>query len=408
MTETLTLLSGSENTIMPTGYAIVMKNLLPRLNELGWDCYHMGWQHQGMPQPYSDSKGRTYTELHAGLLPYAHPEFPENGPMYIKQYKPDVLFSLIDFWYTFGMSKHARDNNLPYVCYFPVDGEPFNLNWLDELKRCHTPLGMSYYGKQVIMDTVEKYAIGGWKRHFKMDVLYHGIDHTIFHPFTDQKKVDLKAELFKAITNPPDYFIVGVVGKNMQRKQHTKAIEAFAKFAKDKKDVLLLFKVGDPENRSGLGSDMYELIVRLGIDKKVTFLDEANNIVQGISTERMSALYNIMDVYLSATSGEGFGIPTLEAMACGTPSIITDYTTSKELIKDSGWLIPIKDTWMGQWNIKRGMVDTDLMAMALQEAYDDRKKVRKLGQKAHRYSLEFGWDKIAKQLDRILKSSING
>jgi glycosyltransferase involved in cell wall biosynthesis len=40
-----------------------------------------------------------------------------------------------------------------------------------------------------------------------------------------------------------------------------------------------------------------------------------------------------MDVFVLPTAGEGFGIPTLEAMSCGVPICVTNYTTSYELIK---------------------------------------------------------------------------
>jgi len=67
----------------------------------------------------------------------------------------------------------------------------------------------------------------------------------------------------------------------------------------------------------------------------------------------------LFDVYVNGTSGEGFGIPTIESMATGTPVIITDYTTGPEIIKDTGWIIPCNDYVVGEWNIKRGLIDID-------------------------------------------------
>ena len=46
----------------------------------------------------------------------------------------------------------------------------------------------------------------------------------------------------------------------------------------------------------------------------------------------MANLYNCMDVFVLPTAGEGFGIPTVEAMACGVPICVTNYTTGYELI----------------------------------------------------------------------------
>ncbi|MBM4042177.1 MAG: glycosyltransferase [Planctomycetes bacterium] len=57
----------------------------------------------------------------------------------------------------------------------------------------------------------------------------------------------------------------------------------------------------------------------------------------------LAELDNLADLRVSATAGEGFGVITAEAMACGTPSLITDYATSPELllgIADSRSQIP--------------------------------------------------------------------
>ena len=54
---------------------------------------------------------------------------------------------------------------------------------------------------------------------------------------------------------------------------------------------------------------------------------------QAVSEKDMAQLYNCMDVFVLPTAGEGFGIPTLEAMSCGVPICATNYTTSWELIK---------------------------------------------------------------------------
>ena len=54
---------------------------------------------------------------------------------------------------------------------------------------------------------------------------------------------------------------------------------------------------------------------------------------QAATEEEMAHLYNCMDVFVLPTGGEGFGIPTLEAMSCGVPICVTNYTTAHELIK---------------------------------------------------------------------------
>lgn len=405
MVETLQLLTGSESVLMPTGYAIVMRNIIPRLVKRGWDIYHMAWQHMGMPQQYGDEDGNQYVQVASGSTSMLHPDFPANMPRYIKEYKVDVAFTLIDFWFTDTMIKYTNQAGLPYINYFPVDGEPFNLGWLEYVKRCHTIMAMSKYGKRVITDCVRDFGRGGWKKHFELDYIYHGIDQKVFAPLKKDLHDSNREKMFK--TNP-DMFTIGVVGKNCFRKQHPRVIEAFAKFAKGKDDVILLMKVGDPANKTQQGNDLYEYVRQMGLDKgQVLFLDKTDDLVGGIDVTQLAAFYDLFDVYASSTSGEGFGIPTVEAMACGTPCIMTDYTTSKELVKGHGWLVPCNDYIVGEWNIKRGLADIDLMAAAFQDAYDHPAKVRKLGKKAHRFSKKFSWDSIADQFDVALRKAVD-
>jgi len=58
-----------------------------------------------------------------------------------------------------------------------------------------------------------------------------------------------------------------------------------------------------------------------------------------VSDGQMATIYSALDVHLLASSGEGFGIPIIEAQACGCPVIVGDWTSMPELCF-SGWKIP--------------------------------------------------------------------
>jgi glycosyltransferase involved in cell wall biosynthesis len=51
-----------------------------------------------------------------------------------------------------------------------------------------------------------------------------------------------------------------------------------------------------------------------------------------------------MDVFLGVSMGEGFGIPTIEAQACGTRVIVSDFAASPELVGE-GWLVEGQPFW---------------------------------------------------------------
>ena len=64
--------------------------------------------------------------------------------------------------------------------------------------------------------------------------------------------------------------------------------------------------------------------------------------VLGYPDTAMCTLYNCFDVHLLVSMGEGFGMPQLEAQACGVPVICGDWTTMPELCF-SGWKVDRKD-----------------------------------------------------------------
>jgi glycosyltransferase involved in cell wall biosynthesis len=60
--------------------------------------------------------------------------------------------------------------------------------------------------------------------------------------------------------------------------------------------------------------------------------------------EFMSAIYNAFDVLLNPSMGEGFGVPIVEAQACGVPVIVSDHSAMSELV-GPGWLVEGDPWW---------------------------------------------------------------
>jgi len=142
----------------------------------------------------------------------------------------------------------------------------------------------------------------------------------------------------------------------------------------------------------------------------------------GVTEEKMVEIYNLMDVFVLPTAGEGFGIPTVEAMACGKPVIITNYTTGYELVKadspedaiplwpqgngplngrdhleDEDWsnrgcVVPYKDMW---WDTpqraapQRAIVSEVAMGEAISTYYNNRPMVLEHGKNARKYAVDY-------------------
>jgi glycosyltransferase involved in cell wall biosynthesis len=125
------------------------------------------------------------------------------------------------------------------------------------------------------------------------------------------------------------------------RKAWGENILAFAAFAKSRPDALLYLHT-DMANPSGI--DLRTLVKACGISTdQVTFADQYD-LRMGVSDAVMAAIYTRADVLLSATAGEGFGLPVLEAQACGTPVIVSNFSAQPELVGD-GWVVDVQPQW---------------------------------------------------------------
>jgi glycosyltransferase involved in cell wall biosynthesis len=81
----------------------------------------------------------------------------------------------------------------------------------------------------------------------------------------------------------------------------------------------------------------------------------------------MAKIYSAMDVLLNPAMGEGFGITVLEAQACGTPAIVTEFSAMKEVCA-AGWHVKWDPYWTGQ-NSWMATPDVDDIVSALEECY---------------------------------------
>jgi glycosyltransferase involved in cell wall biosynthesis len=94
----------------------------------------------------------------------------------------------------------------------------------------------------------------------------------------------------------------------------------------------------------------------------------------GLPESTLTMIYNIFDVYLSTTQGEGFGLPCFEAMACGVPPIVPDWAAFGELVGDAGIRVPCSSTIATEHgiNVIGGVMDKRLAVEALELMYADR------------------------------------
>jgi glycosyltransferase involved in cell wall biosynthesis len=214
--------------------------------------------------------------------------------------------------------------------------------------------------------------------------LPHGIETGIFKPPANRKRTRQAKGL-------DEYFLVGMNAMNHERsrKNFSEAFEAFAAFhAQHPKSRLLLHTIAIlPE-----GVNLPALAYEHGIADAILWSDQYQLATGATSQAALADWYGSLDVLLMP-GNEGFGLPTIEAQACGTPVIAGDWCTGPELAGETGWLCQGQREW-NDWHRKHWRVPlvTSLTAELGQAAGDlaDPKAAADRRKRARQFAL--GWD----------------
>jgi D-inositol-3-phosphate glycosyltransferase len=378
----LRILWGSEQPTRPTGYGVVSREICKRLAALGHEVFVMGWDYNG--EDFKHEEG--WTMVHAGIGGYGSDKLNSSGlttlEYNLQRLKPDIYISLIDIWFIGHAVQSTNRLGIPYLAYLPIDGHPISYKWKDILANLNQPVWMSDFGRSTMQQFVKQFGSSGVGPSDMRDphldrylinagpVIYHGVDLDVFKPQNKAKKAEAK----KALGVDWDFTFLSVA-RNTNRKQIPRLLQALKQVVDRVGDkVGLILHCGDPTDTMGMGGwPLPDLVKEYGLFENVRFSDNSSNPLHGLSREEMALLYGLADAHVIATGGEGFGIPSAEALACGLPIILPDNSTGPELVgskNERGWLIPQATEIVGpKWGVVMGLVDIDKLADAMTEAY---------------------------------------
>jgi glycosyltransferase involved in cell wall biosynthesis len=161
----------------------------------------------------------------------------------------------------------------------------------------------------------------------KIKVIYLGVDGR-FRPVKEECRIDAVRRRYKL----PSRFVLAVASVH-PRKNLRRLIESFA---------LLKAKSGLPHSLIVAGKqygedDPAEYAARLGLRDAFRYLDY-------VDPDDLPALYGAADLFVFPSLYEGFGLPPLEAMACGTPVAASDAGSLPEVLGDAARYFDPQDT----------------------------------------------------------------
>jgi glycosyltransferase involved in cell wall biosynthesis len=370
----------SNSPTAPTGYGVQSKQVIDRLVRDGLDVAVLSnYGREGVNGFYDSAHGRI-PEYARGADVYSQDVTPLNHVHHVatvKKQKPgikDVLVTLYDVW----VLKGEKYDGLNVASWTPIDHSPVPPNvaaWC--MKPNVTPIAMSRFGQAALK------AVG-----IESEYVPHAVEK-VFKPTFEVNGKPIRE--YMGISD--DVFVVGMNFANkaaglMHRKAVAEAFMAFKLFA-DKHPNSVLYIHSDMFGAFG-GWKLGNLLTVVGLNAdQVLFCDQIQY-RYGISQDELAAVYSAMDVLLAPSYGEGFGVATIEAQACGTPVIVSDFAASAELVGD-GWLIPCQPVWDEAQMAWFAIPSIPAMVEALTEAYE---RPRGKSQKAIDFAADYDADVV--------------
>ncbi len=218
----------------------------------------------------------------------------------------------------------------------------------------------------------------------KITVTYNGIDHERFYPISNTRKLKQLARDYKI---EKQYILY--VGQWADHKNLPRLLEAFKKVdsAREHNGLYQLVIVGRPRQYFDA---IKNKVAELKLEKAVVlpgFVDDCD----------LPALYNGARLFAFPSLMEGFGIPPLEAMACGVPVVSSDATSLPEVLEKAALYFDPENV--------------DAIADALVKGLTDAALREQLVAKGLKQVQKYSWDKTAKETlegyDKAIKSTHN-
>jgi D-inositol-3-phosphate glycosyltransferase len=374
-----------------SGFARATHKTLDILQQ-SWDVFVLGLNYRGDPHPY------TYPVYPAWVLGDG---FGTNRlvPL-VNELKPDCIVIQNDPWNIpeYMRVLHEAKIDLPVFGSIAVDGLNCNGRALNDLT------GVVFWTEFAAREA----KLGGYEGSYKVIPL--GVDLDIYRPMNKRVirreiiRLDKTAETFGFDEKS---FVVLNVNRNQTRKRLDLTVRYFCEWLKatNYQDAFLAVHTC-PTGEEDF--DVANLMNYYGFaDRLLLIQPEIGN---GVDERTLAATYNLADVQVSTTMGEGFGLTTFEGMACGIPQIVPEFSALGELCKDAAVQIPCSTYMANRKGINTigAIADEDPFLKALDKVYRSAELRGTLRTKGFQVVSQekYRWDSIGNAFDRYLSTVV--
>lgn len=358
------------------GYAITLSSIYKQqILQSHYEVHHLAWHYY--EAPFVDQGVHIYPDNKDAI------KDPDYLKALIYAIQPDVILLHADAHFFIPYLPTLQAWKGPVVGWFTVDYEqarnPSPI--VNVLQRCQRVLGLADFGlSQMQKDysgPVGKVPLGVDTRYFKP------VDYAEKYALRQQWEVPLEACLFLVVAN------------NFWRKGVEYAVQSFFEYCQQY-----------PE--AGANSFLYlhtertvelaEQIRALNLTQKVLITPDYHPIKQPLSTAKLSELYQLSDIFLLTTLGEGFGMTLLEAQATGLPIIVSDNSVTREVTQNNALFIPCPGRVPGKTGERMVWMrapNTTEAAFLMHQLYQDESQRFQLAEKGLQDVRHYSWELTA-------------
>lgn len=303
--------------------------------------------------------------------------------------KPDVIVIQQDPWnlqqYIGRLEQVPEFKDVPVVAAVAIDGLNVRSAWFRGLSHA------VFWTKFAQLEARKGGYVGA------STVIPLGVDLATYRPVD---KAEVRERRIPTLT---DKFIIGNVNRNQPRKRWDLTLRYFAEWRHSKKveDAWLYLHTAPTGD---VCVDVRQLARYYSIHDRIAMMEP--EVFYGISEDEMRDTYNCFDVAVSTTQGEGMGLTTMEAMACGVPCIMPAWSALGDWAKDASVQIPCTATAVGSpyVNVIGGVPDEQDFITALDNLYNRPQDRLSIGDTGRRLMEEdrFRWATIGQEWLKVL------
>lgn len=347
----------------------------------------------------------------------------------IADFKPHIVFDVRDYWMFSYQEVSPFRKYFSWVIMPATDSAPPKIDWLHTFANADIVVPYTEWAKKTLAS-----ACGNQINLFPK-IANAGINPNEFYPIKD--KISHKIKHFGH-----NYDVIGAVMRNQKRKLLPDLMLAFRKYLELLKqtnnpkadNTILYLHTSYPE---GNGWDIPALLLEYGIANKTYFTYQCRNChqyfpakfqqgltvckhcntklaglsspINGININQLNEIYNLFDLFVQYAICEGFGMPQVEAAACGLQIASVDYSAMTEVAENlNGYKIPLSRVFRElETNADRVYPDIDKTVDIFNQFFNDisleQKEINSITIREKCLST-YTWDNVYKVWDECFDS----